>query len=552
MWARDPIHDKATCVNVGIEPQDYPTCHRSLAIGRVVGNSFWSLAGWTGALLLGFVISPIQIHLLGETHYGLMALLSSIIAPMILLDFGIGEATVKYVAESLGAGDYSRVEKYIRNTLAFNLIVGILGALLIGLLANTLATHVFNIPPESRTLARQCLYWIGATWLIGQTRQSFIGAVTALQRYDLLNIGTLFTQTLIAVVGVGVLALGGGLLEFTQVQAVAGALASLGWLIVARRLFPTLRFTPTIDRGAFRQTFGYGFWQMLGHMGGILAGQSQRWLLGVLLPVATIGFYSIGLQLNAVVYMIAYRVGQVLFPAVSQLQGQGQGERAARLSLQASWMVSSLAIAGFVPVAVFAPDVLSLWISPSFAAQAASVTRILSLATAVGAMFAVPSFYLLGTGRVKWLTALASTQGLISLAGAAVLIPWLGINGAGWGYALGTLAHLAVLGLMWPKIFRRWISGRAYYAAVFGQLIAGLILAVALMYLRGAFLPPAVNWFWLVFGCAVSAVVSFLIIVVVDGLLPGGTGRRVLLRRFVAHIGKRILCFQRTRVVVTQ
>jgi O-antigen/teichoic acid export membrane protein len=534
-----------------IESQDCPPYYNSLSLGRVVGNSFWSLAGWVGALLLGFVISPIQIYLLGETHYGLMALLNSLIAPMILLDFGIGEATVKYVAESLGAGDYCRVEKYIRNTLAFNLIVGILGALVIGLLANILATRVFNIPPESQTLARQCLYWIGATWLIRQTRQAFIGAITALQRYDLLNIGTLLTQTLIAVVGVGVLALGGGLLEFTQVQAAASALATLGWLIVARRLFPTLRFTPTIDRGAFRQTFGYGFWQMLNYMGGILAGQSQRWLLGILLPVATVGFYNIGLQLNVIVYMITYRVGQVLFPAVSQLQGQGQEERAACLSLQASWMVSSLAVAAFVPVAVFAPDVLSLWISPSFAAQAASVTRILSLAAAVGAMFAVPSFYLLGTGRVKWLAALAFAQGLISLAGAALLIPWLGVEGAGWGYALGTFSHLTVLGLIWPKIFRRWISGRVYYAAVFGQSVTGLILAVALIYLREN-IHLTVNWFWLAGECAASATLSLLVIVAVDSLLPGGAERRALLRRFGAYIGMQILRFRKARILFTE
>jgi len=509
---------------------------------RMAGNSLWSLVGWGGALLLGFVISPIQIRLLGETHYGLMALLSSIIAPMILFDFGMGEATVKYVAESIGAGDYHRVEKYIRNTFAFNMGVGILGAFVIGLLANVLATRVFNIPPESQALARKCLYWLGATWLINQARQTFIGAITAQQRYDLINIGNLLSQALIVLAGVGVLALGGGLLEFTQAQAIAGALTGVGWLITARRLFPALRFVPKIDRGVFRQTFGYGLWSMLTNLGNILAGQSQRWLLGILLPLATVGFYNIGFQLNAVVWMIASRIGTILFPAVSQLQGQGQEDRAARLSLQASWMVSSLTIAGFVPLAVFAPDVLSLWINPNFAARAAGVTRILSLVLAVGAMFVVPNYYLLGTGRVKWLAAMSFAQGFISLAGAAVLIPMMGLEGAAWGYLLSMLSYLAVLVLIWIKIFRRWISGRIYFAAVFSNGIIGLALAVVLMYLREAIqLPCATNWFWLVGECGVCAVLSLLTIVSVDGLLPGGAERRALLWRFGASISSQIL-----------
>lgn len=514
----------------------------SFSMVRMAGNSLWSLIGWGGALVLGFVISPIQIRLLGETHYGLMALLSSIIAPMILLDFGMGEATVKYVAESIGAGDYRRVDKYIRNTLFFNMGVGILGALGIVLLANVLATRVFNIPPESLRLACKCLYWMGATWLINQTRQTFIGAITAKQRYDLINIGNLLSQALTALAGVGVLALGGGLLEFTQAQAIVGALVGVGWLITARRLFPALRFIPTIDRGIFRQTFGYGFWQMLNLFGGIVAGQSQRWLLGILLPVATVGFYNIGSQLNVVVYMVAYRIGAILFPAVSQLQGQGQEARAARLSLQASWMVSTIVIAGLVPLVVFAPDVLTMWINPDFAIKTAGVTRILSLATAGGAMFAVLNFYLLGIGRVKWLAAMSFVQGFLSLAGTAVLIPLLGLEGAGWGYALIMLAHLTVLGLIWIKIIRRWISGWIYFTAVFSSGIVGLILAIVLLYLRKAIkFPRATNWFWLVGEAGACAVLSLLIIVSVDILLPGGAERRALLRRFGVSISSLVL-----------
>jgi O-antigen/teichoic acid export membrane protein len=514
----------------------------SFSMALIAGNSLWNLAGWCGAVILSFVIAPIQIRLLGESHYGLMALLSSIIAPMILLDFGMGEATVKYVAESIGAGDYRRVENYIRNTLAFNTFVGILGAMVIVLLADVLARQVFNIPPESQSLARQCLYWMGATWLINQMRQTFIGAVTARQRYDLVSIGNLLTQALTALAGVGVLVLGGGLLEFTQAQAIAGMLAGLGWLMTARRLFPSLRFSPTINRDAFRRTFGFGLWQMFNNIGGILAGQSQRWLLGVLLPLASVGFYNIGFQLGTIVYIIAYRIGQVVFPAVSQLQGQGQDERAAHLSIQASWMVVTLTVAVLVPMAVFAQDVLALWINPYFAAQTVAVTRILCLASAVGAMLAVPNFYLLGTGRVRWLAALSFGQGIISLAGAAVFIPLLGLAGAGWGFTLQTLAQLTMLWMIWSTIFKRWISAKVYFTGFLGPAILGLLLAAILMYLREMrLLPMATNWMWLTIAGGACALFSLLVLLSFDTLLPGGRERRVLVQRFCSSIRSQVV-----------
>jgi len=512
------------------------------SISLLAGNSFWSLIGWCGAVILSFVIVPIQIRLLGEAHYGLMALLSSIIAPMILFDVGMGEATVKYVAESIGAGDSLRVEKFIRSTLAFNTFVGILGAMTIVLLADVLARRVFNVPPESQLMARQCLYWMAATWLINQIRQTFIGVVTARQRYDLVNIGNLLTQALIALAGVGVLALGGGLLEFTQAQAIAGLLAGLVWLITARRLFPSLRFSPKINKEAFRRTFGFGIWQMLNNMGGILAGQSQRWLLGVLLPLAAVGFYNVAFQISITIYIIAYRIGQVVFPAVSQLQGQGQDERAAQLSMQASWMVVTLIVAILVPMAVFAEDVLTLWISPYFATQTVVVTKILCLASAVGAMLAVPNFYLLGTGRVRWLAGLSFSQGIISLAGAALFIPLLGLTGAGWGYSLQTLAQLTMLWMIWSRIFKRWMSAKVYFAAFLGPAILGLLLAGSFMYLREIrLLPIAANWMWLAVETGACALFSLLLLISFDIIMPGGRERRVLLRRFYSSICLRVL-----------
>ena len=88
---------------------------------RVAGNSLWSILGWFGALLLGFIASPILIRLLGRDEYGLMALLNTILMPMGLLDFGIGEATVKYVSESVGKKDYVGAERHVRSTLAFKI-----------------------------------------------------------------------------------------------------------------------------------------------------------------------------------------------------------------------------------------------------------------------------------------------------------------------------------------------------------------------------------------------------------------------------------------------
>ena len=497
---------------------------------QVAGNSLWSIAGWFGALLVGFIASPILIQLLGRDQYGLMALLNTIVAPMGLLDFGIGEATVKYVAESIGKKDYVAAGKHVRSTLMFNLSVGILGGVVIVLLADFLVTSVFKIPVQSQDLARHCLFWVALSWCMTQSRQTFMGLVISLQRYKILTAGTLISQSMTTLAGLAALFLGGTLLDLVRAQAIVTVLAGLSWMLVARRLFPNVSFVPSFDKSSFRKTVGFGFWQMLSNVGGLLAQQSQRWLLGVLLPIATVGFYNVSFQLVAAVYSLTYKVGQVLFPAVSHLQGQAREEQAARLTVQANWVLSTLAIAGFVPLFVFANDLLLLWVGAEFASNATVVLRIMVLATMMSCLFTLHHFFLLGTARTNWLAAMAFAQGLVSFTVSALLIPRLGLVGAGWGMASGTFAHVTVLILMWRRLFRSWFSAEVYFSATFSQCVVGGLVATGLLLIREAFVWSP-HWVSLGVAAVVCSVVSGLVIVSVDSLLPGGSERRRSLLR---------------------
>jgi O-antigen/teichoic acid export membrane protein len=495
---------------------------------KVANNSLWNIGGLMAGALINLVSTPILIYLLGKDQFGLMALLISILTPLGLLDFGIGEATVKYMAEYLGRDDRVQAGKYLRSTFLFNLCVGCLGGIVIVASARFLITWVFNVPSGSRDLARHCLYWIGLNWCVMQIRQTFTGVVMAVQEYGLLNIGNIITNLMTIGVGLGALVWGGDLLDLVRIQAIVAALMALGWLIVAERLLPNISFFPRLDLFSFRKTLGFGLWQMLNRMGGILGHQSERWLLGVLLPVYTVGFYNVGVQVVTVIYLAAYKTGEVLFPAVSEMQGQLREEEAARLVIQANWVITALAISCFVPLIVFAPDLLFVWIGLDFALNTANLLRILAFGSAASCLFAIPSFYLLGVGKSKWLALMSFIQGIITFGVAALLIPRVGLAGAGWGMSLSTTVHVTVLILIWKRIFRIWIPARVYFSATFGQYGVGAAIAIGLMLLRDTF-TWSLSWVSLGVLGFLCALISVILIFFVDNFLPGGTERRKLI-----------------------
>ncbi|MGB2866977.1 MAG: flippase [Bacteroidota bacterium] len=505
---------------------------------QLARNSLWNLAGLAGSLAVNFISVPILVHRLGNDQFGLLGLVLSMVSPLGLLDFGMSDATVKYVAESIGRNDLPQVERYFRSTLMFNIVVGVLGSLAITVLAPWLVHNAFHIAEDHQQTAMYALGWVAAMWCFTQVRQTFISLFTAHQRYDVLNIATTSTQIVTVLSGLTALWLGGGLLDVVMAQCFAVAASTVFWMFMARRFFPYIWIAPSMDRVTFKSTMGFGVWQMLNNLGGVISQQSQRWLLGSMLPVASVGYYNIALQLSMVPYLPAGKIGQVLFPQVSYLQGQNREREAGVLMVNATWMLTILSLGLFVPLAVFAPQILTLWIGPEVSGQTSTLLRILCLGNLMGCLFQIPNYFLLGTGRAHWLAAMSFFQGLLTLLGCLVFIPRIGLQGAGWGMVLGTLVHFVILSLIWVKIMRHWLPSASYAAGVFGPYVIGVALAIIASTLLSESVVPT-TWVWVIAVGAGVGLLSFGLLALVDRVLPGGSDRRTFLMNAFGKIFKR-------------
>jgi O-antigen/teichoic acid export membrane protein len=61
------------------------------AVSNYVGQGF--------ELALGFLLTPVVLHFLGRTDYGLWSLVGPVVAYGTLLDFGISSTVTKHIAE---------------------------------------------------------------------------------------------------------------------------------------------------------------------------------------------------------------------------------------------------------------------------------------------------------------------------------------------------------------------------------------------------------------------------------------------------------------------
>jgi len=247
--------------------------------------------------------------------------------------------------------------------------------------------------------------------------------------------------------------------------------------------------------------------------------------LGIMVSSAAVGFYNVAWSLHTATYSLTYSLGQVLFPTFSHLQGLGQREQSSRMVVRATWLLGICSMGLYVPLFVFAQDLMVLWVGPEVAANSASVLRVLALAGMVASLFIVPNFFLMGIGKTTWLAWEAFAQGVITVGVSLALIPSLGLNGAAWGIFASTLSHLTFTYLVWAQFLREWIPGRVFFPMVGGLVAAAMTLALTLYSLRQA-LTWSPNWITLIGAYGLCVILTAGVVVLLDGALPDGRSRR--------------------------
>ena len=197
------------------------------------------------------------------------------------------------------------------------------------------------------------------------------------------------------------------------------------------------------DAEAREDLLGFGKWIFLSTILFFLAGQADRLIFGRLLPVSTLGVFSIAATLAAIPTQVVWQIGHsILFPALSRRSHEPDGLR--RIYLRS---LRPLLVLGALPVACLAaggPALVELLYDPRYA-EAGWMLQIL----AVGAWFQIPQASsgsaVLALGRPR---ALALSNG-VKFVGLVVCLPLgyaaFGVPGAIGGVAAAELVRYASL-----------------------------------------------------------------------------------------------------------
>ena len=447
--------------------------------GRAIANSLWNIVPMVWSLLLGVATIPIIVKGIGMDHFGLFGLFAVLLAPLSMANLGFGEATIKYVAEHAATGDYNNCARFVRTTLFFNLAVGVAGGCLIVSTGPMLANRFFNIPARDSHLFNRCLALVGVNWAVNQASSVFMGIAPAMQRFRVVATGQMIVTTCTAVATVGAVLGGLGLFGYTAANLAGASLGLVVWYTAGKILLPRQDFSPRLDKAVWNRAFSFGVWQAAAQLGGMLASQAERFILGAYLIPKSVGLYNVAFSLETRAYQVVFKMSEVLFPIFSAA-GADSLERKFLLLTRATWLLTSLSVCALVPMVGLAGPLLAAWINPETAREASLTLQVFSIGGILGCATNATYFFLLGTGRTKLVAVLSFVTGVSTVLGALLIIPRFGFRGAAFASLISMVVQQTLLiAYLLPRIFGPAFSLVKCFVAFHLPVAIGLALAFA-------------------------------------------------------------------------
>ena len=210
---------------------------RARRIAQNVLSNWLALAITT---VVGFFLSPLVVHYLGNLTYGVWVIVMSLVAYMNLLDLGLRGAVTRFVSKGTAQDDHEESSRVVSGALWIRLWISlaVVGA---GVIFSVALNHIFKIPVELQQPARIAVLVTAVTVALNLWCGVFGGVLVALHRYDLTSSVSILQTCARAAGIIFLLRTGHGILALALWDLCTSVLANAATIFLCFRVYPRLK-----------------------------------------------------------------------------------------------------------------------------------------------------------------------------------------------------------------------------------------------------------------------------------------------------------------------
>jgi O-antigen/teichoic acid export membrane protein len=428
-----------------------PMISSSLA-QKIIRNTLFNFLGRFWALVVAFLLTPYIVSKLGLQAYGVWALVLVITSYLGLLDFGVGTAFVKYVAEHEARQDYVALNTFVSTGFAFYLAMSSV-IIAFALVFGSVILRLLKIPPELMDSAWFVLVVAATILAFSNAFSVFQGVITGLQRLDVLNIITLVVSVPDIIGTILFLQLGYGLRGLIVNEVIVFILTTILLVTTAFRLLPGLQLRPVLCTfTSLRRLVSYGLKVQISQLADLASSQMNKLLIGYFLGLSSVSLYELGSKAVLTGKRLSLVMASAILPAASEIEARQDEETLRRLYIRGSKYLVLIAAPLMLFLLAGAPALIRTWLGPGYTASVL-VIQFLSLGHLVHLLTGVGTAIAKGIGRPEYETQYTLLLLVLQTVLGITLIIKLGF----FGILLATPTSLLLSSCYFMIIFHRYL-----------------------------------------------------------------------------------------------
>jgi O-antigen/teichoic acid export membrane protein len=402
----------------------------------VVPNTFWDLLGTGLPILLALVTIPVLIHSIGTERFGILVIAWSVLSYFGLFDLGLGRATIKFLAEAFEHDRIAEGRTLFWTFLLLNGCLGLVGGAILWGLSPLLIGSVLNVPAELQPEALGAFRVLAVGVPLVTLTATLRGSLEAQHRFGLVNALQVPNSSLVQVAPLLALIFSQNLKWLIGALVLARLFGASTFMVAALRQIDRPFKGPFFSGKKLRTIFSYSSWQAVTNTISPIMVNADRLAVGALSSLTAVTYYATSAELIQRLLIIPQSVGRTTFPIFSA--GTDIRQRT-RVYVQSVKYLTLILAALSSSIIVFAPDLLRLWLGPSFAETSATVLQILAVGLLLNSLAVIPFGLIQGLGRAD----ITAKFHLLELP-VFLLLLWYGIQQ--WGIVGAALAWTVRVG----------------------------------------------------------------------------------------------------------
>lgn len=268
-----------------------------LTLNQLKKGAILSYLSMFASILVVLLYTPIMIRLLGQSEYGLYAMIGSLIAYFSVLDLGLGNAIVRYTSRNRAVGDKQIEAKLNGMFLILYLIIGIL-TILIGAIIYFYIDDIFTNGLSTSELrkAKIMVIIITINFAFSFPLAIFGSIIQAYERFVIFKLVEIVRILAVPIITLPFLYLGFGSVAMVVIVSVVNIGSLLFNLYYCFKYIKIKFHFGKIDLTLLKEILGYSFFVFLGVIVDQIYWNTDQFILGALVGTVSVAIYAIAMQ----------------------------------------------------------------------------------------------------------------------------------------------------------------------------------------------------------------------------------------------------------------